>query len=444
MKEAGKLNIAKSLELYEEAVGLVPGGVLGARKPTDFIAGEYPVFIESGKGGRLIDVDGNEIIDFLCGYGPIILGYREKEVDEAVYKQITEKGFCFSLTQKYQNELAKKIAELVPSAEMSIFLKTGSDATTAAVRIARAYTNKLKVMRCGYHGWHDWYLAANLGDGDALRGHLLPGLEPAGVPEALRGTTLAFTYGDAAPFDAIVNEHGNQLAAVIMEPCRHQDPPPGFLEHIRARTHAAGAALIFDEITIGWRLIHGGSHLRLGVTPIMAVFAKALGNGHPIGAVIGSSAAMEGAHTSFISSTSWTESVGAVAALATLDAMERNRPWKHVDRIGRRVQHIWCDAGERHGLPVHVPDAYPCLAHFRFEHAEANALRTLFTQRMLARGFLAAGAFYPTLSHTNTIVSQYATAVDAVFAEVAQVIAENRIEESLEGPPAHEGFRRLL
>jgi glutamate-1-semialdehyde aminotransferase len=144
MKEAQKLNITKSRELFEEALGLVPGGVLGARKPTDFIDGEYPIFLETGKGCRLTDVDGNEFIDFLCGYGPIILGYREDEVDEAVYKQIREKGFCFTLTQKYQNLLAKKLTELVPSSELSIFLKTGSDATTASIRIAEPTQERSK------------------------------------------------------------------------------------------------------------------------------------------------------------------------------------------------------------------------------------------------------------------------------------------------------------
>ena len=156
MKEAGKLNITKSLKYFEQAKKVVPGGVLGARKPGDFIEGEYPIFLESGKGAHLTDVDGNEYIDFLCGYGPIILGYREDEVDDAVISQIKDKGFCFTLTQRHQNTLAEKLTGIVPSSEMSIFLKTGSDATTASIRIARAYTGKLKVMRSGYHGWHDW------------------------------------------------------------------------------------------------------------------------------------------------------------------------------------------------------------------------------------------------------------------------------------------------
>ncbi|MCP3899222.1 MAG: aminotransferase class III-fold pyridoxal phosphate-dependent enzyme, partial [Desulfobacteraceae bacterium] len=204
MKETPKLNISKSLELFEQASTLIPGGVLGARKPGDFIAGEYPIFLESGKGARLIDVDGNEFIDFLCGYGPIILGYREKEVDDAVYKQIDEKGFCFTLTQKYQNLLAKKLTEIIPSSEMSIFLKTGSDATTASIRIARAYTQKLKVMRCGYHGWHDWCIE--------MKG---------GIPKKFFEDVYEFQYNRLDQLEELMKEHGDDTAAIIMTPFGH-------------------------------------------------------------------------------------------------------------------------------------------------------------------------------------------------------------------------------
>ena len=207
MKEAPKLNITKSLALFEEAKTLVPGGVLGARKPGDFIKGEYPIFLEYGKGCRLIDVDGNEFIDFLCGYGPIILGYREDEVDDAVIRQIKDKGFCFTLTQRYQNELAKKIVELVPSAELSIFLKTGSDATTAAIRIARAYTDRIKVMRCGYHGWHDWCVE--------MKG---------GIPEKFYEDVYEFRYNDLDQLEDLMKKHGDQTAAIIMTPFGHPTP----------------------------------------------------------------------------------------------------------------------------------------------------------------------------------------------------------------------------
>ena len=293
MKEAPKLNIAKSLELFKEASQLVPGGVLGARKPGDFIAGEYPIFIDSGKGCRLTDVDGNEFIDFLCGYGPIILGYRETEVDEAVYQQIRDKGFCFTLTQKFQNLLAKKIAELVPCAEMSIFLKTGSDATTASIRIARAYTNRLKVMRCGYHGWHDWCVE--------MKG---------GIPAKFYEDVYEFEYNKPEQLEELMAKHGNDTAAIIMTPFGHpnhqemQIPQPGFLEKVRELADKYGAILVYDEIRTGFRVTMGGAQKLYGVTPDISVLGKAIANGYPISVVTGKKdVMMAAAEKLFISST---------------------------------------------------------------------------------------------------------------------------------------------
>jgi len=263
MKNAEKLNIAKSLELFEQAEKLVPGGVLGARKPSDFIEGEYPIFLEYGKGCRLTDVDGNEYIDFLCGYGPIILGYREEEVDEAVTRQIKDKGFCFTLTQRYQNELAKKLRELVPCSEMSIFLKTGSDATTASIRIARAYTNRIKVMRCGYHGWHDWCVE--------MKG---------GIPEKFYEDVYEFRYNNLAQLEDLMVRYGEQTAAIIMTPFGHplhqrmEEPKPGFLEGVREIATKYGAILVFDEVRTCFRLRMGGAQELYGFTPDLTVLGK--------------------------------------------------------------------------------------------------------------------------------------------------------------------------
>lgn len=179
MKDVKKLKISESLRLFEDGKRLIPGGVLGIRRPCNFVEGEYPIFVESGKGGRIIDVDGNEYIDFLCAHGPIILGYREEEIDEAVIKQIRDKGFCFSITQRYQNQLAEKLRELIPCSEMTIFVKTGSDATTTAIRLARAFTKRTKIMRCGYHGWHDWCIEVK-----------------GGIPEKLYEDVYEFHYND--------------------------------------------------------------------------------------------------------------------------------------------------------------------------------------------------------------------------------------------------------
>lgn len=334
MKEVPKLNITKSIQLFEEAKTLVPGGVLGARKPGDFIMGEYPIFLEYGKGCRLTDVDGNEFIDFLCGYGPIILGYREDEVDDAVYRQIKDKGFCFTLTQPYQNDLAKKLNALVPSAELSIFLKTGSDATTAAIRIARAYTGRIKVMRCGYHGWHDWCVE--------MKG---------GIPEKFYEDVHEFHYNDLDMIEDLMKKHGDQTAAIIMTPFGHplhqkmQVPKPGFLEGVRKLADKYGSVLVYDEVRTCFRLRMGGAQELYGVTPDLTVLGKGMANGYAISVVTGKKDVMMAAASKlFISSTFFPNSEGYIAALKTIEIMEREKVldniWDKGSRLLTEIQNI--------------------------------------------------------------------------------------------------------
>lgn len=334
MKEVPKLNITKSIQLFEEAKTLVPGGVLGARKPGDFIMGEYPIFLEYGKGCRLTDVDGNEFIDFLCGYGPIILGYREDEVDDAVYRQIKDKGFCFTLTQPYQNDLAKKLNALVPSAELSIFLKTGSDATTAAIRIARAYTGRIKVMRCGYHGWHDWCVE--------MKG---------GIPEKFYEDVHEFHYNDLDMIEDLMKKHGDQTAAIIMTPFGHplhqkmQVPKPGFLEGVRKLADKYGSVLVYDEVRTCFRLRMGGAQELYGVTPDLTVLGKGMANGYAISVVTGKKDVMMAAASKlFISSTFFPNSEGYIAALKTIEIMEREKVldniWDKGSRLLTKIQDI--------------------------------------------------------------------------------------------------------
>jgi glutamate-1-semialdehyde aminotransferase len=332
MKEAGKLNISRSLEMFEQAQKVVPGGVLGARKPGDFIVGEYPIFLESGKGAHLTDVDGNEYIDFLCGYGPIILGYREEEVDDAVISQIKGKGFCFTLTQPHQNALAERLTRLVPSSGMSIFLKTGSDATTASIRIARAHTGKLKVMRCGYHGWHDWSVE--------MKG---------GIPAKLFEDVHEFHYNNLASLEELMVRYGDQTAAIIMTPFGHflhqkmEEPAPGFLEGVRAIADRYGAVLVFDEVRTCFRLAMGGAQERYGVTPDLTVLGKGMANGYAISVVTGKAdVMMAAAQKLFISSTFFPNSDGYVAALKTIDILERDNVlagiWEKGGRFLKKIQ----------------------------------------------------------------------------------------------------------
>jgi len=432
-------------ELYTHAKQRITGGTqLVSKRPEMQAPDQWPPYFREARGCEIWDLDGRHYYDMsTSSVGACLLGFRDPDVTRAVQRRINLGSMC-ALNPPEEVELADRLCEIHPWAEQVRFVRAGGEAVSVAIRIARATTDRSMVAVCGYHGWHDWYLAANLGEVDALRGHALPGLHPLGVPVELRGTTVSFTYNNREQFQTILDNYGDRLAAVIMEPCRSHDPEPGFLELVRDGAHQYGAVFIFDEISVGWRLVYGGAHLKFGVNPDMAVFAKALGNGHPIGAVIGTREAMEGANYSFISSTYWTESVGPAAALATLDKMQRINVPDHTAHIGKRVQDYWKQYAQKHGLPVVVPEAYPCMASFSFEHELGQELRTLYTQLMLERGFLAGTSIVASLGHTDEIVDLYGAAIDEVFAEIAAALAAGNVREMLKGPVAHSTFARLI
>jgi glutamate-1-semialdehyde aminotransferase len=412
MQEAKKLNITKSQALFEEAKTLVPGGVLGARKPGDFIEGEYPIFLEYGKGSKLIDVDGNEFIDFLCGYGPIILGYREDEVDDAVIRQIKNKGFCFTLTQRYQNELAKKLTELVPSSELSIFLKTGSDATTAAIRIARAHANRIKVMRCGYHGWHDWCVE--------MKG---------GIPEKFYEDVYEFQYNNLNQIEELMSKYGNDTAAIIMTPFGHpihqkmELPKPGFLEGVRELATRYGTVLVFDEVRTCFRLRMGGAQELYGVTPDLTVLGKGMANGYAISVVTGKSEVMmAAAHKLFISSTFFPNSDGYIAALKTIEILERESVlqniWEKGNRLLKKIQSII----DKYDIGAELSGVAP-MFFITFKRDEANTQkgrRDDFYTQLIRKGFFFTPHHHAYISyrHTEEDLDKTAIAIDEAMAYV--------------------------
>ncbi len=351
--------------LYAHGKDRIPGGTqLLSKRPEKFAPDQWPAYFREARGCEVWDIDGRHFYDFsLFGIGTCPLGFRDPDV------------MC-TLNPPEEVELADLLCDMHPWAEQARFARGGGEAMMVATRIARATTGRDLVAICGYHGWHDWYLSVNLGDDNGLRDHLLPGLSAIGVPDALRGSAVTFHYNNFDEFNAVLDAHGDALAAVIMEPCRDCDPTPGFLEHIRERTRRCGALWIVDEITIGFRLAPGGAHLRYGVEPDMAVFAKAMGNGHPAAAIIGTADAMRGAHESFVSSTYWTESVGPAAALATLKKMRRVDLPAKVNDIGVAIQAIWREAAQRHGLPLSV-GGFPCIAKFAFKGTALCGLRAL-------------------------------------------------------------------
>jgi glutamate-1-semialdehyde aminotransferase len=415
MKNAEKLNITRSFELFNEAKRLVPGGVLGARKPSDFIEGEYPIFLEFGKGAHLIDVDGNEFIDFLCGYGPIILGYREEEVDDAVIRQIKEKGFCFTLTQPYQNQLARKLTELVPCSEMSIFLKTGSDATTASIRIARAYTNRIKVMRCGYHGWHDWSVE--------MKG---------GIPAKLYEDVYEFRYNNLAQLEELMTQHGSETAAIIMTPFGHpnhqkmEEPQPGFLEGVRDIADRYGAVLVYDEIRTNFRLSMGGAQELYGITPDLSVLGKGMANGYAISAVTGKAQVMMAAASKlFISSTFFPNSDGYIAALKTLEILERDNVLDAIwEKGGRFVKRIRALIEKHEAAGAELTGVAPMFyITFKKDHADTyRARRDDFYTQLIRRGIFLHPHHHGYICHRHTEqdLDMAVKAIDEALAYVSE------------------------
>lgn len=431
-------------ELYLRAKRLIPGGTqLLGKRPEQYLPDQWPAYYRRAKDCTVWDLDGVAYEDFTSnGIGTCLLGFANDTVNAAVTECVANGSIC-TLNAPEEVYLAERLCALHPWAEKVRYARSGGEAMAIAVRVARAVTRRPTVAFCGYHGWSDWYLAANLAENDVLNGHLLPGLDPGGVPSTLRGTALPFRYNQIAELEAIVAAHRGQLAAIVMEPMRWDFPRDGFLERVRALADETGAVLIFDEITAGWRSHFGGIHLSLGVNPDVAVFAKAMSNGYPMAAIIGRGKVMEGAQQTFVSSTYWTERIGPVAALAAIGEMERLGVVAHIDRIGRQVRAGWNAAAARHGVPI-KPQGQPALCIFSFDCGDlSRAVMTLFTQEMLARGFLANGGFYPTFAHQLETVERYLRAVDAVFAFLRERLDRNEILPALRGPVAQSGFARL-
>jgi glutamate-1-semialdehyde 2,1-aminomutase len=429
--------------LYAKARRIIPGGTqLLSKRPEMFLPEQWPSYYQTARGAEVTDLDGNTYTDMsFAGIGATILGFADPDVDAAVCRAVAA-GSMATLNCPEEVELAELLLELHPWAEMARFGRAGGEALAIAIRIARAATRRDVVAFCGYHGWHDWYLSANLGAEDALDGHLLAGLSPAGVPRGLAGLMQPFNYNRPDELAAIACSQGDRLAAIIMEPVRGDAPAPGFLQAVRDIADRTGAVLVFDEVTSGFRLVCGGAHLAYGVAPDLAVFAKALGNGYPMAAIIGRGATMSVAQDTFISSTAWTERIGPVAALATLRKHRERNVAAHLIRIGEAVQRGWRDAAERAGLHIAVTGIAP-LGHFELPYENGQAMRTLFTQRMLERGFLANASFYAMYAHQESDVARYLAATAEIFGELVEAHAAGEVEARLRGPVAHRGFQRL-
>ena len=433
----------KGQALYKKAKRLIPGGTqLLSKRPEMFLPELWPSYYEKASGCEIWDLGGRRYYDMSnMGVGSCILGYADSDVNAAVVKAV-QRGTMTTLNCPEEVELAETLCSIHRWADMVRYARCGGEAMAMAVRIARARRDKDLILFCGYHGWQDWYLAANLADDKSLDGHLLSGLAPRGVPRGLKKTAIPFNYNDTQGFLKLMKEHKGCIAAVITEPLRNEYPKDGFLAVIREATKKESIVFIIDEITAGWRLTAGGAHLKLGVNPDMAVFAKAMSNGYPMAAIIGKSDVMEAAQGTFISSTYWTERIGPVAALATIKKIKDKNVPAHLAKIGKKIQDGWRKSAKKNNVAITVSGITP-LGHFSFLHEKPLVLKTLFTQRMLECGFLASTSFYASYAHKAKHVDAYLDAVDRAFGFIKKAIGNGNPERYLKGPVCHSGFKRL-
>ncbi|MGD1003085.1 MAG: aminotransferase class III-fold pyridoxal phosphate-dependent enzyme [Minisyncoccia bacterium] len=433
----------KSQDLYKKAKTLIPGGTqLLSKRPEMFLPDQWPAYYDKAEGCYVWDLDGNKYIDMsYMGIGACVLGYANSEVDDAVMNAIRRGSMC-TLNAPEEVELAELMCKLHPWAQMVRYTRSGGEAMAVAIRIARAKSGKDKVLFCGYHGWHDWYLSANLAADEALDGHLLPGLDPAGVPRVLKDTSIPFNYNNTDEFLKLIERYKGEIGVVVLESIRNFKPDPKFISTINQVTKKQGIVFVVDEISAGWRLNAGGAHLVLGIEPDIAVFAKAISNGFPMGVVIGKRDIMQAAQGTFISSTSWTERTGPVAAIATIKYFIAHKVHEHLVNAGEQVQKGWSDLAEKNGLKIEVGGLAP-ISHFSFEYEKPLVLKTLFTQEMLALGFLATTAYYASYAHKSEHVKAYLDACDKTFAFIADALKKGDPEKLLKGPVCHSGFKRL-
>lgn len=438
-----KIKVNKGAQLWNKAKTIIPGGTqLLSKRSEMFLPQRWPSYYSKVKGCEVWDIDGNKYIDMsISGVGACTLGFADPDVDRAVISAI-KRGNMSTLNVPEEVELAELLLEIHPWADMVRYARTGGEAMAIAVRIIRAATGRDKILFCGYHGWHDWYLSANLAESTALDGQLLPGLQPTGVPRGLRETAVPFTYNDLAAFKSLFGKYSDSIAGIVMEPVRNFWPQEGFLETIRQITKESSIPLVFDEVTSGLRMTSGGIHLKLGIEPDVAVFAKAIGNGYPMAAILGKSAIMQAAQNTFISSTYWTDKIGPVAALATLKKHRRLDVSSHLVYIGDLVQDGWKELARKHDLKINI-SGIPPLSHWEIEANDSQLLHTIIVEKMLERGFLTSNAFYTTYTHTKEHVDAYLSALDEVLNELNPYIKENKLEELPHGPVAHSGFKRL-
>lgn len=420
--------IDKSEELYARSKGLIPSNTQTlAKGPTQYVNGAAPKYLVKGKGSHVWDVDDNEYIDYNMGIGPLSLGYAYDVVDEAVKKQL-EDGMTFSLVHPLEVEVAELIRDTIPNAEMVRYSKTGADVTSAAVRLARAYTGKNKILCCGYHGWHDWYVSVT------ARNH--------GIPQAVQDITYTFDYND---IDSLKDSIDDDTAAVILEPVVFQEPKDNFLQKVAELCKEKDVILIFDEMWTGFRMALGGAQEYFNITPDLATYSKAVANGMPISVLTGKKEIMQLAEDDiFFYTTFGGEALSLAAVKATIAEMKEKNVPAYLDKQGAKLKGGYNKIAQDLGLDYTKASGYNwrTIISFDTKAGDPLILKSLVQQEMIKRGILWGGFHNMSFSHSDEDVKYTLKAYEAVLPILKKAVEDGNVEELLRGKPVQPVFRK--
>ena len=404
-----------------------------------FLPENWPSYYSKVEGIEVTDLDGNKYLDMgINGVGSCILGANNSVINNAVIECIN-RGNMSTLNHINEVKLTEKLIELHPWAEMARYTRSSGEACAVAIRIARAYKNKNNIAFCGYHGWHDWYLATNI-ENNGLDKHLLKGLESNGVPDGLKNTMFPFSYNNIDELENILKS--NDIGIIIMEPIRNILPKNNFLEKVRSLADKYNCVLILDEVTSGFRTTPGGMHMKFNIIPDIVIYGKAISNGYPMGVILGKKYVMDSAQNTFISSTFWTEGIGFTAALETIKTVINTKSYLYIEEICKYYKENIESLIRKHNLKIQIISING-LNSLVFDYDNSLEIKTLFIQEMLKRGYLTTLSLYMTTSHTKDTLDKYIKDIDDFLTKYKNDIENNNIKQYLEGPIVHSGFNRL-
>ena len=431
----------KGQRLWKKAKKIIPGGnQLLSKRSEMFLPGLWPTYYKKAKGCKVWDLNNKVYYDFAgMGVTSCVLGYSNEYINKALISGLKNGSMC-TLNAAEEVELAKELLNIHKWSGMAKFCKSGGEACMVAIRIARAYTNKNNIAFCGYHGWHDWYLATNMNSSKNLDNQLLPGLKTRGVSNSYKNSIKPFLYNDIASFKKLFKKKNNNIGIVIMEPMRGVKPSRNFLRQVKSIANKNKAILIFDEITSGFKDNYGGLHLKLKVNPDIAIFGKSIGNGYPISAIIGKKKIMQVAQETFISSTMWTDRLGFIAAKATLKKLKQLKINSLISNYGNKIKKGWIKISKKNGVKITI-SGQDSIPYLKFDYPNSLEILTYFTQEMLKKGFLAGGQVATSFAYNDKIINKYLKEVDDVFSKIKICLKNGKFP--LKGEIKHSTFKRL-